>query len=38
MIYTQTWVDIKNNAELKKPHTGYTPYDSIYTKLYSRQN
>ena len=38
LIYTQTWMDIKNNTELKKPHTGYTPYDSIYTKLYSRQN
>lgn len=28
----------KHNAELKKPYTGYIPYDSIYMKLYRRQN
>lgn len=28
----------KHNAELKKPYTGYIPYDSIYMKLNSRQN
>ena len=28
----------KHNTELKKPYTGYIPYDSIYMKLYRRQN
>ena len=28
----------KHNAELKKPYTGYIPYDSVYMKLYRRQN
>lgn len=28
----------KHNAELKKPRTGHTLYDSIYMKLYDRRN
>jgi len=28
----------KHNAELKKPRTGHTLYDSTYMKLYNRRN